>query len=226
MNECSLLSFHCGTWMNWWTPECLQAHQLVHILRVVYYGQPGFMAFLSQGFHGSSQHCFGSWCWADSRKMLLLQDLFPLQWGRRPWRLQQNMLMALFHEFVMLVDSQWLHCRFMISPNAFLLSSDTKRTRPLKLFVFLKLTPTRSELMVKPLMAAWGCWGLSSLLIWASFRLVGEPRELPEKHQIQDLTTIRGADHLVANKWTRVMAFPASQTSDMLDPPPPFVLCS
>ena len=51
-------------------------------------------------------------------------------------------------------------------------------------------------------------------------------RELPEKHQIQGLTTIRGADHLVANKWTRVMAFPASQASDMLDPPPPFVLCS
>ena len=119
MKECSLLSFHCGTWMNWWTPECFQAHQLVHILRVVYYGQPGFMAFLPQGFHGSSQHCFGSWCWAESRKMLLLQDLFPLQLARRPWRLQQNMLMALFHEFVMSVDSQWLHCRYVISHNTF-----------------------------------------------------------------------------------------------------------
>ena len=172
MNECSLLSFHCGTWMNWWTPECFQAHQLVHILRVVYYGQPGFMAFLPQGFHGNSQHCFGSWCWAESRKMLLLQDLFPLQWARRPWRLQQNMLMALFHEFVMLVDSQWLHCRYVISHNAFSCLL-TWKEQGHKLFVFLNCPPPRSELMVKPLMAAWGCWGLSSLLIWASFRLAG-----------------------------------------------------
>ena len=97
-----------------------------------------------------------------------------LQWARRPWRLQQNMLMALFHEFVMLVDSQWLHCRIVVMWSLIMHSLVFWHQKNKAInCLFFKLTPTRSELMVKPLMAAWGCWGLSSLLIWASFRLVG-----------------------------------------------------
>ena len=112
------------------------------------------------------------------------------------------MLMALFHEFVMLVDSQCLHCRYVTS-HCIILSSYMKRTRPFKKEqghkLFCKIDPLRVKTNGQ---ATDGRLGLLRPLIIINLGLVQARwgRELPEKHQIQGLTTIWGADHLVANK--------------------------